>query len=175
MKDKDTHPELSKTKRKHEMAHYQKVGESLIQLKDSDLDSFELDDGLRHAIDQAKRFKSHEALRRQKQYIGKLMRNANIEAIEERLHEMQCPHEQLTTDFKQLEQWRERLIEGNNTDIHALSETYPTVDKQKLRQLIKRSKKERSENAPPLAQRKLFKLLREAHESQTETTSNTEE
>ena len=55
----------------------QELGEQLIGLQDDLLDSLALDERLCAAILEARRMKSHEALRRQKQYIGKLMRDVD--------------------------------------------------------------------------------------------------
>lgn len=51
----------------------QKLGEDLIPLLESDLRAMNLDEDLLDAILEAKRIKKRGALRRQKQYIGKLM------------------------------------------------------------------------------------------------------
>ncbi len=71
----------SKSARKREYLALQKLGEELITVRRSDLDSLPLDDALREAVREAREIKAHGALRRQKQYIGKLMRNADPEPI----------------------------------------------------------------------------------------------
>ena len=71
----------SKSARKREYIALQKLGEELITLKESDLDSLPLDDNLRDAVLEARQIKAHGALRRQKQYIGKLMRHIDPEPI----------------------------------------------------------------------------------------------
>ncbi len=71
----------SKSAKKREYLALQKLGEELIALKPSDLDSLPLDDELREAIIDAQKMKSHGALRRQKQYIGKLMRHVDAEPL----------------------------------------------------------------------------------------------
>ena len=71
----------SKSARKREYIALQKLGEELITLKASDLDRLPLDDNLREAVSQAKQMKAHGALRRQKQYIGKLMRHIDPEPL----------------------------------------------------------------------------------------------
>ena len=63
----------SKSARKREYLALQKLGEDLIPLLESDLRSMNLGDDLLVAVLEAKRMKKHGALRRQKQYIGKLM------------------------------------------------------------------------------------------------------
>jgi len=71
----------SKSARKREFLALQKLGEDLITLKESDLRHIGLDEDLLEAILEARRIKSNSALRRQKQYIGKIMRNVDPEPI----------------------------------------------------------------------------------------------
>jgi ribosome-associated protein len=71
----------SKSARKREYLALQKLGEELITLKESDLEALPLDENLREAVMEARQMKAHGALRRQKQYIGKLMRHVDPEPI----------------------------------------------------------------------------------------------
>ncbi len=71
----------SKSARKREYLALQKIGEELITLKQSDLDALPLDENLREAVMEAQQMKAHGALRRQKQYIGKLMRHIDPEPL----------------------------------------------------------------------------------------------
>ena len=71
----------SKSARKREYLALQKLGEELITLKASEIDSLPLDENLREAVMEAQQFKAHGALRRQKQYIGKLMRHIDPEPL----------------------------------------------------------------------------------------------
>ncbi|NCF74582.1 MAG: DUF615 domain-containing protein [Gammaproteobacteria bacterium] len=71
----------SKSARKREYLALQKLGEELITLKPSDLDALPLDENLRDAVMEAQQIKAHGALRRQKQYIGKLMRHLDPEPL----------------------------------------------------------------------------------------------
>jgi len=71
----------SKSARKREYLALQKLGEELVTLRESDLLSIPLDEDLLDAVQEARRIKAHGALRRQKQYIGKLMRHVDPEPI----------------------------------------------------------------------------------------------
>ncbi len=71
----------SKSARKREYLALQKLGEELLTLKDSDLEQIDLDEDLLTAVLEARQIRSHGALRRQKQYIGKLMRQVDPEPI----------------------------------------------------------------------------------------------
>ncbi len=71
----------SKSAKKREYLALQKLGEELISLRESELQSMPLDEDLREAVLEARRMKSHGALKRQKQYIGKIMRHLDPESI----------------------------------------------------------------------------------------------
>lgn len=71
----------SKSAIKREFLALQKLGEELITLQESDLRQMGLDEDLLHAVLEARQIKSRSALRRQKQYIGKIMRRVDTEPI----------------------------------------------------------------------------------------------
>ncbi len=71
----------SKSARKRQYLALQKLGEELIALNESDLRQIGLDEDLLEAVLDARQIKSHSALRRQKQYIGKIMRHVDPEPI----------------------------------------------------------------------------------------------
>jgi ribosome-associated protein len=78
----------SKSAKKREFLALQKLGEELISVKRSDLDALALDDNLMEAVSAARQIKAHGALRRQKQYIGKLMRHIDPAPIRAALEEL---------------------------------------------------------------------------------------
>lgn len=79
----DTKP--SKSARKREYLALQKLGEQLLDLKPHELDAIPIGDDLREAVVEAQGIRSRGALRRQKQFIGKLMRQEDPEPIREAL------------------------------------------------------------------------------------------
>ena len=100
----------SKNARKREQQALQKLGEHLIQLKPEELDSIGLNDDLLDAVRAAARMRSHEALRRQKQLIGKLMRHADAELIRTRLDNLEARDRAARQMFARAEKWRDRLL-----------------------------------------------------------------
>lgn len=157
----------SKSQKKREMHQLQRLGERLMDLKIETLKDFQLNEALFSAISEAKRLKSREALRRQKQYIGKLMKGVDLEPILEKFQAIELEQTVSTRTFKDLEAMRAALIADGNEAINKTIERIPQVDRQKLRQLTKRSRAEVKDNLPPQAQRALFKFLREALQAQT--------
>lgn len=72
---------LSKSQRKKDMLALQQLGERLAKLADSELAKLPLSDKLVQSIVALRKLKTHESRRRQTQLIGKLMRQADIDAI----------------------------------------------------------------------------------------------
>jgi ribosome-associated protein len=72
----------SKSERKREVLALQKLGEALAQLAETQLAQIPLEPILADAIAAARTIKSHEAKRRQLQYIGRLMCEVNIQPIQ---------------------------------------------------------------------------------------------
>jgi len=71
----------SKSQRKRDMTALQETGEQLMRLSAKQLANMDLPEELLDAITIAKTLRKNEALRRQKQYIGRLMRGIDIEPI----------------------------------------------------------------------------------------------
>ena len=100
----------SKGARKRASQELQELGEQLIELPDALLEALPLPDSLRDAVLAARRFVSHGAQVRQRQYIGKLMRKIDTEAIRAALEAHRQKENAATRQFKRIEQWRERLL-----------------------------------------------------------------
>lgn len=99
----------SKSARKREYLLLQALGEKLIELPVPDLAAMQLDERLFDAIVDAKSMRSHGALRRQRQLIGKLMRGADAERIETTLDALGRADRAANAVFHSAEHWRERL------------------------------------------------------------------
>jgi ribosome-associated protein len=76
----------SRTQKKKEDRALQDLGEELVALPSSQLESMELPDELLTAIELAHKIKSRSARRRQIQYIGALMRHIDPQPIKAALH-----------------------------------------------------------------------------------------
>jgi ribosome-associated protein len=100
----------SKSARKREQQELQSLGEQLISLGDAELASLALDERLCDAVKNARSMKAHGALRRQKQLIGKLMRDLDPEQIRSALVELRADDARDKQNFARAEKWRDRLI-----------------------------------------------------------------
>lgn len=142
------------------MHELQSLGERLVGLNSEQLAAIALPEDLRDAIDAARRITRREALRRQLQYIGRLMRSVDPEPIREKLkvwHGLSAEH---TARMHRVERWRERLME-EEVAMREFAQTHVGIDTQRLRALVRKAREERDAGLPPHGYRELFRALRD--------------
>jgi ribosome-associated protein len=151
----------SKSQVKREMHALRDLGEELLELPLEQFAKLELMDEIRDAINEARKIRQHGARKRQLQYIGKLMRDVDAEAIRQQLETLQGQSRQAVQALHRIEGWRDRLLNEGDTALAELLDQYPQGDRQMLRQLLRNAQKEQAANKPPKAARSLFRYLRE--------------
>ena len=149
----------SKSARKREYQALQELGEQLIELGDEELASIQTDDYLIEQVQEAKRISAHGALRRQKQLIGKIMREVDPEPIRRALAELGQADLHTKAQFKHAERWRDRIAKDGQAGLAAFNEEH-AADNELLKGYVKDY-----ENTPDSERRKhiLRKLFREIH------------
>jgi ribosome-associated protein len=148
----------SKSQRKKQMLALQKIGEALVNLSAPELAKIHLEGSLADAVDHARSCKTHEARRRQLQFIGKLMRNVDVEPIAAALEKVQLKGQLSKAKFHQVERWRDRLIAGDDAIVQEFLQKFPDGSSQQLRQLIRNTQKEKKLAGADTA---LFRYLRD--------------
>ncbi|MEM6483454.1 MAG: ribosome biogenesis factor YjgA [Pseudomonadota bacterium] len=152
----------SKTAKKREMAALQTLGERLIGLSENELSQIPIEsETLREAVALARRIKSNSAQRRQRQYIGKLMRDVDAQVIEEALERLHRDDAEALRLFKKLEQLRDAVVANGHDGVEKVMQTFPSAERQRLRQLSREIQREALKHNPPAASRRLFRYLRE--------------
>ena len=81
----------SKSSRKRAAHAAQAMGERLITLREAELERLSLPEPLLTAVREARRIRAHGGLSRQKQYIGKLMREIDLAPLEAALGPAAAP------------------------------------------------------------------------------------
>jgi len=150
----------SKTKIKKQMHDLRDLGQELTELGKDQIAQLDIPESLRDAIKEMHRIKTFGAKRRQIQYIGKLMRDVEIDPIIAKLNTWKGTSQQHIGYMHQLERWRERLLEGDGALTELLA-AYPETDVQRLRTLIRNTLKEREAGKPAKNYREIFQVLRE--------------
>lgn len=154
----------NKSALKRQSAALQKIGEILVALPEPQLNKVPLDQQLLDAVNVARGLKSHEAIRRQLQYIGKIMRNIDAEPIQAALEKIEGTHQQNKARFHQMERWRDKLIAEGDVALQKFLEQYPDADSQHLRQLIRKSQLDQTNNKKTGGETELFRYLRDVIE-----------
>jgi ribosome-associated protein len=158
--------EKSKTQIKREMQALVELGERLTTLKPDTLALLPLTDGLRKALAESSKHTAHGARKRHMSFVGKLMRDQDLDAILALLDQIDSSTRQYNERFHGLERWRDRLVDGTDEDLERFINEYPEADRQHLRSLIRHAQHEKARNKPPAAARKVFKYIRELDETQ---------
>lgn len=152
--------DVSKSQRKREMHALQALGETLVALPDEQLARLGLPEALHEAIEHARSISQRGALRRQLQYIGRLMRDIDADQIRDRLQSVQAGTAQATALQHRAERWRERLL-INDAALTEFLTAFPATEVQHLRTLLRNAKRESATDRPPRAYRELFRTIRD--------------
>ena len=113
---------------------------------------------LREAVRECKRFTKHEAIRRQMQYIGRIMRDVDAGPIAAQLSALATPSRRQAALFHAAERWRQEML-ADSSAIDAFLGEYPEADPHALRRLVAAAHEERSSGRAPRQYRELFHWL----------------
>lgn len=167
----------SRTDLKRESNELQKLGEDLLQLRQDAMQQLvaqqHVPDLLFEAIRDAKKITNFEGLRRQMQFVGKLMRKldeAQVQAIRDALDVQHNGSAEETLALYMSELWRDRLLKDDQALADWLA-AHPDTDSQQLRALIRQARKDGLPDKSAVSQgaftrqgrayRDIFKLVRD--------------
>ncbi|WP_461161204.1 ribosome biogenesis factor YjgA [Simplicispira piscis] len=170
---KGTH-DASRTDLKRESDELQELGKELLTLRADLLTRLDLPDKLAEALREARRITNFEGKRRQMQFVGKLMRKLDpeaVQAVRDALTEQRSGSAKEKLALHQAEQWRDQLLAQDSAQAEWIAH-YPGTDIQQLRALIRQARKDApTENNTTVSQglaprkgrayRELFALVRE--------------
>lgn len=109
----------SKSAQKRAFIALQELGEQLLQLSDEQLAAIEIEPQLLDAVREAQKMRAHGALRRQKQLIGKIMRNIDPTPIQAALDAAAQQDSAAKSLFRESEEWRDRITEEGQVALSA--------------------------------------------------------
>jgi ribosome-associated protein len=140
------------------MKDLQDLGAALVKLSKDQLARIDMPESLRDAIMECRGFTRHEAIRRQLQYIGRIMRDIDAGPIAAQLAEIEAPSRRQTALFHVAERWRADLVEQPDAIARFVKE-YPEADPHRLRELAEEAREEKRTSKPPRRYRELFHVL----------------
>lgn len=171
----DAANDLSKTRRKRAMEELQTLGETLAALPSERLKEIDLPEDLRQAIGLYQRLsRQNEARRRQAQYIGRLMRQTEVEVLRAALADARGDSAAGMARLNRIERLRAALLEDEST-LHEIATRHPGIDLQHLRSLRRAALKERELGKAPRNYRMIFQVLKDAEIRNRESEPSGEE
>lgn len=153
----------SRSQKKRESTALQGLGEALARLPATRLGRLPLPPDLREALELMARIADREGRRRQLQYIGRLMRQCDAEAIGAALERLREGPAREDAAFRHTERLRAALLNADGAETDRLLAPWPHAADE-LRRLAARA---RGESAPHAARdlfRRLRKLLEDGHD-----------
>ena len=97
-----------------------------------------------------KKITANGALKRQAQFIGRLMRDTDPEPIQAYLNKLKGDNAEHNAAMQRLELLRERLVESDDALTELISDK-PELPISELRTLIRNARREKEQNKPPKA------------------------
>lgn len=155
----------SKSMRKRAAHAAQDLGERLIALREAELAVLPLPEPLLDAIRLARRITARGGLARQRQYIGKLMRDIDPAPIEAALAARDGIGARESELFRRLENWRTRLVTEGEPAFAELLASHPGLDRARLAGPLGRARGARDDGERATAARALFRELRRQFEA----------
>ncbi len=148
----------SKSERKRQAEHMQALGKELTELGPETLAKIDLPDAILTQIHEFHRLKSFGAKRRQLQLIGKYMRVLDADAVRTAIDRACGKDRAAVAALHKAERLRDALI-ADDSAFSSFLTSFPDVDIQQVRQLVRNARKEKEANKPPKAARELYRMI----------------
>lgn len=152
---------VSKSEVKRELLELQRLAGRLLELSPGQWSKLGFDQRMLETLEESRRVKGHNALRRHVRRVAKLLREEDSERVAALFRDMDSQHQREIQRFHRLESLRDRLMREDETAMTELLSSCPAADRQRIRQLVRAGKREQERKKPPAAQRKLFNYLKE--------------
>jgi len=138
------------------------LGEELSELTVSQINKLGLPEDFREAILMLKNMEKGPALKRQKLFVGRFLRNDEelLIEIKAKIESQRVKEKQQNAHFHRLENWRDRMLAEGDEVLNEFVMDFPLADRNQLRQWIRNAKKEAEHNKPPKSSRAMFQYLK---------------
>ena len=152
---------ISKTDIKKEVKELQNFAAQLTKLGKSQRSQLTASEELQAAFLLADKISNKpDALRRHMQYITKILRDEDLDSLRSEYKRLTSPNQISDLQMQKLETLRMKLIEQGNDAVSEFIEQHPSIEVQKLRQLIRQAKKELDKEKPAKNYKELFQFLK---------------
>jgi ribosome-associated protein len=150
----------NKTQIKKDIAVLHILAEEIVSLSSAQMSELKLPQDVHEAAKAAAGMSQRGARKRQLKFLTGLLRNNDIEEIGGKLATIKSQSALATKELHLLERWRDRLLEEGDQALSSLLQEYPNADRQQLRQLLRKVKKEIEMEKPPKSSRLVYQYLK---------------
>ena len=128
----------SKTRLKQDATDLQQLGQKLTNYSSAVLRKLSLNKVLISALEEFNRLpNSHGARRRQLQFIGKLMRDLDYDAVMKNIDDLESGHLRKKKKPSAAKLLCEAILKSGDAEINVALEQYPQLNRQTMRQLYR--------------------------------------
>jgi ribosome-associated protein len=155
---------VSKSELKRDAQEFHQLGSDIAKMGKKQRERLPLNDDLKAAMVVADKISNKsDAYRRHLNYIAKTLRTVeNIDEIKAIIDIMLNKNNQAEVMIKKIEQLRSDLIEQGDDLINETIEQYPSLERQKMRQLVRNAAKEVKAEKPARGYKELFQYLKDS-------------
>lgn len=154
----------SRSAKKRESSALQKLGEELTKLSPQTRNEMNLSDDLIEALALHDRITDREGARRQRQFIGRLMRAENAEKIAAFLENRKNLENRNARSFHTAENWRDKMISAPDENLADIVNEFkrayaPDASMENLKQMLGEARKNGSTPRGVAASREVFREI----------------
>jgi len=149
----------SKGELKRQAHAVQALADRLVEAPEATIAALDLPERLQDAVMLARRIRGGGALVRQKQFVAKLMRGIDLVPIQAALQEQEAERLLDARLFRQVEGWRDRILEEGTPAVEALAAECPVLDTPTFRGLAETARRERVTGRSRGSARELFRAI----------------
>ena len=159
MIEKPQWDEKSRSQVKREFRELKDLGIQLSGLPKGQLRAIPLSAKTREAV-LASHGMARNALQRHYRYLSSLLAEEDVAAIRAALTGAGQPHVKDVAKLHEAEQWRDKLLSADETQLAEFVGRYPECDRTHVRLLVRNAEKDLKLDKPPKSARELFRYLR---------------
>ena len=142
--DNEVHPDdldtPSRSQRKRELLELQQTGKALAELSPKLRAKLDLEPTLARALEEYQRIKVPNALKRQMQFIGKLLQKTDVEAITQQIEQLELQSRRKKKLTPEIELWCDSILEDTQ-HLDRFMALFPRANRQTLRNLVRNASK----------------------------------
>ena len=155
---------VSKSELKREAMQYHGLGAEIAKMPKKQRDRLPLNHDLKEALVVSDKVSDKsDAYRRNLNYIAKVLRTTeNVDEIQAMIDIMLNKNNQADVLMNKIETLRDDLIKQGDDVINSTIDQYPSLERQKMRQLVRSAAKEVKAEKPAKNYKELFQYLKDA-------------